>query len=315
MTDTLLDPSGPPTAHRRAFRTSENTFQWFENPDNKNRRARFAIAMQGSAAEEPEETIFRDLPSVLEQLKEHWKEFLPQDLEAGMLTEISEHNFLEPQPVKNAAAFLVRHVMHDWSDVNIITILTHLRAAAVPTTKLVIIENIAETACAGESTHPYVNSIPILGVLRKPAPHGGVAPVNNLVGGGERTLEGFYDVLKQSGWQLVEVYHCLQTDSSYIIADPIVRQNDGKRQESTRPVVEGKRETLRATRSASTSFSSGSLWGISEKVSSQREYWIRRDHKSLASKLVRSAVVLRVWAKLEEAKAEPKHKAPGAETK
>ncbi|KAF8148539.1 hypothetical protein K438DRAFT_1779602 [Mycena galopus ATCC 62051] len=228
MTDTLLDPSGPPTAHRRAFRTSENTFQWFENPDNKNRRARFAIAMQGSAAEEPEETIFRDLPSVLEQLKEHWKEFLPQDLEAGMTSAwtLADRDFRAQFPRasagENAAAFLVRHVMHDWSDVNIITILTHLRAAAVPTTKLVIIENIAETACAGESTHPYVNSIPILGVLRKPAPHGGVAPVNNLVGGGERTLEGFYDVLKQSGWQLVEVYHCLQTDSSYIIADPIV---------------------------------------------------------------------------------------------
>lgn len=61
MTDTLIDPApGPPTtAHMRAFRTSENMFQWFENPANKARLTRFGIAMQGSAAEEPEDTIFR----------------------------------------------------------------------------------------------------------------------------------------------------------------------------------------------------------------------------------------------------------------
>lgn len=46
--------------------------------------------------------------------------------------------------------------------------------------------------------------------------------VNNLLGGTERTLEGFYDVLLQAAWRLVEVYHCPQTDSSYVIAEPVV---------------------------------------------------------------------------------------------
>jgi len=274
MTDTMLDASGPPTAHMRAFRTDENMFQWFENPKNKSRLTRFGIAMHGSAAEEPEDTIFRgfkweelsagsvivdvggglgasslsivkkypklkivnqDRGPVIEQSKAHWKEFLPSHVEAG-LVEFQAHNFLEPQPVKDAAAFLVRHVVHDWSDANVVIMLTHLRAAALPTTKLVIIENIAATACAGESTHPHVNSIPILGVPRKPASppllaNFGMAglplyyydlTVHNLLGGTERTLEGFYDVLLQAGWKLVEVYHCPQTDSSYVIADPIL---------------------------------------------------------------------------------------------
>ncbi|KAJ7909834.1 O-methyltransferase [Mycena leptocephala] len=273
MTDTIVDPAGPATAHMRAFRTNENMFQWFENPANKLRLLRFGMAMQGSAAEEPEDTIFRgfkwgELPAgsvivdvggglgasslsiakeyptlkivnqdrgpVIEQSKSHWAEFLPSHVEAGMV-EFQAHNFLEPQPVKNAAAFLVRHVVHDWSDANVVIILTHLRAAALPSTKLVIIENITPSASGGASTHAAVNAIPILGQPRKPASapllaNFGMAgvplyyydlTVNNLLGGTERTLEGFYDVLQQSGWRLVEVYHCPQTDSSYVVADPI----------------------------------------------------------------------------------------------
>jgi hypothetical protein len=105
------------------------------------------------------------------------------------------HNFLEPQPVKDAAAFLVRYVVHDWSDTNLVIILTHLRAVAGRRRSLcvshsprvqililfyfllvlyvvrlqVIIENIAASACSSESTHPHASTIPILGVPRKPA--------------------------------------------------------------------------------------------------------------------------------------------------
>ncbi|KAJ6456668.1 O-methyltransferase [Mycena sanguinolenta] len=272
--ETMLDPAGPPTGHMRAFRTDCNMFQWFEKPENKNRLTRFGIAMKGSAAEEPAETIFRgfkwqDLPAgsiivdvggglgasslsivkkypnlkvvnedrapVIAQSKAHWTEFFPEHVKAQMV-EFQPHNFLEPQPVKDAAVFLLRHILHDWTDPSAIVILTHLRAAALPTTKLVIIENIVQSACSGESTHPHVNSIPILGVPRKPAPppllaNFGMAgaplyyydlTMNNVLCGEERTLEGFYDVLMQSGWKLVEVYHCLQTDSSHIIAKPIL---------------------------------------------------------------------------------------------
>ncbi|KAJ7246822.1 O-methyltransferase [Mycena haematopus] len=274
MTETMLDPAGPPTPHMRAFRTDGNMFQWFENPNNKSRLVRFGIAMKGSAAEEPVDTIFKgfpwqslpaggvivdvggglgatslsivkkyptlkvvnqDRPPVMEQSKAHWQEFYPEHIEAG-LVEFQAHNFLEAQPVKNASAFLLRHITHDWSDANLVVILTHLRAAALPTTKLVIIESIVAPACTGKSTHPHVNSVPILGAPRPPAPapllpnYGlAAAPLyyydltmNSLLGGQERTLEGFYDVLTQAGWKMVEVYHCPETDWSHVVAEPIV---------------------------------------------------------------------------------------------
>ncbi|KAJ7162731.1 O-methyltransferase [Mycena crocata] len=278
LTDTILDPTATPgpTPHMRAFRTGENMFQWFENPANKHKLTRFGIGMQGSAAEEPEDTIFRgfkweELPAgskivdvggglgassllivkkypqlrvvnqdrgpVIEQSKAHWKEALPSHIDAG-LVEFHPHNFLEPQPVKDAGAFLLRHVVHDWSDANVIIMLTHLRASALPTTKLVIIENIAAPALqAGKeakNVNPAVKNIPI-GGAPSPAPpplleNFGMAgvplyyydiTVHNLLGGTERTIEGFYDVLQQSGWKLVQVYHCPQTDSCHVIGEPI----------------------------------------------------------------------------------------------
>ncbi|KAJ6460269.1 hypothetical protein C8R45DRAFT_941827 [Mycena sanguinolenta] len=215
--ETMPDPAGPPTGHMRAFRTDCNMFQWFEKPENKNRPTRFGIAMKGSAAEEPAETIFRgfkgqdlpadsiivnvggglgasslsivkkyptlkvvneDRPPVMEQSKAHWEEFFPEYVKARMV-EFQPHNFLEPQPVKNAA---------------------------------VIVENIVQSAGSGESTHPHLNSIPMLGVPRKPAAppllaNFGMAgaplysydlTMNNVLGREERTPEGFYDVLLQS---------------------------------------------------------------------------------------------------------------------
>jgi hypothetical protein len=54
----------------------------------------------------------------------------------------SAHNFFETQPVKNASLFFVRHVVHNWSDADAVRILTQLRQAATPTTKLVVIEGI-----------------------------------------------------------------------------------------------------------------------------------------------------------------------------
>jgi hypothetical protein len=44
--------------------------------------------------------------------------------------------------VENASVFLLRYIVHDWTNADSIRILKHLRAAATPSTNLVIIEKI-----------------------------------------------------------------------------------------------------------------------------------------------------------------------------
>jgi hypothetical protein len=52
------------------------------------------------------------------------------------------HDFFTSQPIKNASVFLLRFIIHDWTNAESICILKHLRAAATPSTNLVLIEKI-----------------------------------------------------------------------------------------------------------------------------------------------------------------------------
>ena len=62
---------------------------------------------------------------------------------ALFLTEArTEHDFLQPQPVRRPAVFFVRMILHDWSDDACVTILRHLRAVAAPDTQLVIADTV-----------------------------------------------------------------------------------------------------------------------------------------------------------------------------
>lgn len=61
------------------------------------------------------------------------------------------HDIFTPQPVKNASVFLVKEVLHDWPDAYSLRLLTHLRQAATPSTRLVLLEAVIPYACHGTS--------------------------------------------------------------------------------------------------------------------------------------------------------------------
>ena len=61
------------------------------------------------------------------------------------------HDFFRPQPIKNAAIFLLKQIMHDWPDAYASKILTNLREAAQHDTKLILIDSIMPFACHDSS--------------------------------------------------------------------------------------------------------------------------------------------------------------------
>lgn len=86
------------------------------------------------------------------------------------------HDFFSPQPIKYASLFLVRAVMHDWSDKYAVQILRHLREAAAPDTRLMIADSLMAYACVNKE----LEDIPGATVLLPPAPllpNGGHASV------------------------------------------------------------------------------------------------------------------------------------------
>lgn len=63
------------------------------------------------------------------------------------------HDFFTPQPVRNAAVFLLRVVLHDWPDDFARQILLQLRYAANESTKLLIADFVIPLACHDTFRH------------------------------------------------------------------------------------------------------------------------------------------------------------------
>lgn len=67
----------------------------------------------------------------------------------SILNEVVGCNFFESQPVLPAIPdiFVLRMILHDWSDKLAVKLLRNLRETAGPNTRLLIIDNIMKFAC------------------------------------------------------------------------------------------------------------------------------------------------------------------------
>jgi SAM-dependent methyltransferase len=84
--------------------------------------------------------IVQDLPHVLDVAREE----VPQEVRQRVTFEA--HDFFEPQVARDAApvAFLLRHILHNWSDGYCVKILRALRPALSPGARILIIEYVLE---------------------------------------------------------------------------------------------------------------------------------------------------------------------------
>jgi hypothetical protein len=69
------------------------------------------------------------------------------------------HDFFTPQPVKNAAIFYLRRILHNWTDARCTEILRHLRAAATPNSRLVVQDYILLHACEDPASSAFAHGL------------------------------------------------------------------------------------------------------------------------------------------------------------
>lgn len=84
---------------------------------------------------------FPNLSCIVQDRKdvaEAGRKTLPASLERRV--SFMEHNFFDPQPVKAAAVYLLRWILHDWSDLYAVKILRALLSALTDGSKIVICE-------------------------------------------------------------------------------------------------------------------------------------------------------------------------------
>eukprot|EP00913_Durusdinium_trenchii_P002473 g2285.t1 len=90
-----------------------------------------ALLQKGAA-----QGVLFDLPSVIETSRQHWPD---GDLMRGSSVTYMPGSFLEAVPVK-ADIYVLKWILHDWSDADCIRILSNLQASAPKESQVVVID-------------------------------------------------------------------------------------------------------------------------------------------------------------------------------
>ncbi|GJJ06651.1 hypothetical protein Clacol_000845 [Clathrus columnatus] len=182
-------------------------WEYFDDPEQDFRRRRFNIAMEGIQRLQPSDImlsvydwktvpvgsvivdvggglgttqlslarelphikiVIQDKPHVVEEGIKIWREKDPDALLSGRVSfEGTGTMSQRPQPQRDVSFFFLKQIMHDWSDEYCSKILTQLRKAASPTTKLLSMDTIIQHACYDQTS--LVSDIP--GAIPDEAPY------------------------------------------------------------------------------------------------------------------------------------------------
>nr|GAT51470.1 predicted protein [Mycena chlorophos] len=255
----------------RAFDTKLSFYEWLHQPENVLPFKRFALAMKGVSEMKPGDGILeggfdwgslpagsqivdvgsgngqvslhiaqkypelrivnQDLASQIAGAEKYWQQNLPLHIDQD-LVEFQAHDFFTPQPVKDADIFLLRYITHNWQDDKVVQILQHLRNAAKPETRLVLIDDVVPGAARNSGSESDSANLHIRPVAPAPLlPNWGIAKAQTyytdlimylLVDGVERTVDAFSRVLDCAGWKLQRVYYPSGADQSHVVAIPLV---------------------------------------------------------------------------------------------
>ncbi|KAF9475206.1 hypothetical protein BDN70DRAFT_924124 [Pholiota conissans] len=176
--------------------------------------------------------IIQDRAVVCEMGEKAWKDKRPEIL--GTTVKFQVHDFFTPQPVKDAAVFLLRVVLHDWPDKFARNILLRLREAASSDTKLVIADFVLPLACPDDTNSDSILE-DVVGAesVLAPAPllpNLGKASSNVycmdltmqvMFNAQERTLRELVMLASSAGWKVIKVTKMPGSLFGYLVAVPI----------------------------------------------------------------------------------------------
>ncbi|KAF7352550.1 hypothetical protein MVEN_01220300 [Mycena venus] len=250
------------TPIQRAFKHDLTLYEWFELPENAYRRRRFGIGMMGLAAMEGNEilsefdwTVFpkgsvvvdvgggfgasakflathaphvniiiQDKPEVTTAGIRAWQGHSSDLLESKRVI-FQSHDFFDPQPVKQPAGFILKSIIHNWGDSYSLKILTHLRAAASPDTKLFIVGVILQYLCPS-SNDSETSPEPLLPSYGAHGEHQYMLDMAMMTvfNAREHTTDSLSALLRKAGWEIDAIRGTLM-GVQLTVASPIVSDN------------------------------------------------------------------------------------------
>ncbi|KAG5734155.1 Sterigmatocystin 8-O-methyltransferase [Termitomyces sp. T112] len=182
--------------------------------------------------------IIQDRPVVVEMGEKAWRAKCPELLDSG-IAQFQVHDFFTMQPIRNAAVFFLRVILHDWPNALARTILLRLREAATPETKLVLAEFVLPLACVDvdvtndhlgpgvldevEGAESTLAPAPLLANLGKASANAYWMDLTMQVtfNAQERTLRETTALALSAGWKVVKVTRAPGSLFGHIVAVPV----------------------------------------------------------------------------------------------
>ncbi|KAJ7922288.1 S-adenosyl-L-methionine-dependent methyltransferase [Mycena leptocephala] len=239
MTDPKTAFSDNPvhSPYQRAFKHELSIYDWYELPENADRRRRFGNGMIGIAALEGEESlgefdwnifakdsvvvdvgggfgasakflashaphlriIIQDKPEVVAAGIQAWEGESPDLLDSKQVV-FQSHNFFDPQPDTPPAAFILKDIIHNWD------------------TKLFIVGIIIQYLCpsANDKSTPLLPTYSIYGEQQYFLDIAMLTCVNAR----EHSADSLSILLRKSGWQ-IDGIHGTNFGLQLTVASPI----------------------------------------------------------------------------------------------
>jgi len=152
--------------------------------------------------------VVQDQAELKDQAEEFWATKDPQAIPSGRV-EWQAVDFFKPQPIKGAAVYFLRGVVHDWPDDEALQILQQVRAASSAESKLIIIDHLMSYACSAPSSTEAVALLqrpevpkPLLNNLALVFPNLLDATMMSIVNSMERTIEQWLSLTKKAGFKI-----------------------------------------------------------------------------------------------------------------
>ncbi|KAI0003445.1 S-adenosyl-L-methionine-dependent methyltransferase [Xylariaceae sp. FL0662B] len=153
--------------------------------------------------------VVQDQRSMVEQGKAMWERDSPEAISNGRVQFVT-HDFFKVNPAKDAEVYWLRYVLHDWSDSYCIKILSHIRDAMGPNSRVLIADQVMHTTLGTSELSDDRAPEPLLAnyghYIRYS--HQRDLAMMAAINGIERTPAQFRKIIEAAGLRLVRVWQC-----------------------------------------------------------------------------------------------------------
>ncbi|KAF9025659.1 S-adenosyl-L-methionine-dependent methyltransferase [Hymenopellis radicata] len=239
----VQDPKVDEAPFNMALKTKAKMWEWIEEPGNEWRARRFTAGMKaGAAMFSPDifingidgkslkegsvvvdvggsigsctlilekayphlKYVVQDLPNQIDIAGPYWQENDADAVKSGRVS-LQVHDFFKPNPVKDAAVYFMRVVIHDWPDAKAKLIMQNVRSAAGTSSKLVLFDTLALHTCGPSPLPAPEPLLPNLGIAASGFFTALDVEMLAMFNGKERTEADFRALGAETGWKLESV--------------------------------------------------------------------------------------------------------------